>query len=127
MPTSPARGAPCRLTDEALATDKWWYNHFELARLNKWHRPVSGSSDAGAISLALRSPTRLPSVVIIGHNFNGKEEKTTAPSSRRPRYSWLQTTLSASQVAAGSKRLRTMEFGTPCKRPMSSSEEEALV
>ncbi|CAH2237198.1 jg11171 [Pararge aegeria aegeria] len=49
-----ARGAPCRLTDEALATDKWRYNHFELARLNKWHRPVSGSSDAGAISLALR-------------------------------------------------------------------------
>ncbi|CAH2217573.1 jg16807, partial [Pararge aegeria aegeria] len=32
-----------------------------------------------------------------------------------------QTTLSASQVAAGSKRLRTVEFGTPYKRPMSSS------
>ncbi|CAH2219957.1 jg4584 [Pararge aegeria aegeria] len=32
-----------------------------------------------------------------------------------------QTTLSASQVAAGSKRLRTMEFGTPYTRPMSSS------
>ncbi|CAH2238730.1 jg27656 [Pararge aegeria aegeria] len=47
LPTSPARGAPCCLTDEALATDKWRYNHFELARLNKWHRPVSGSSDAG--------------------------------------------------------------------------------
>ncbi|CAH2211229.1 jg27152, partial [Pararge aegeria aegeria] len=54
MPTSAARGAPCRLTDEALATDKWRYNDFKLARLNKWHRLVSGSSDAGAISLALR-------------------------------------------------------------------------
>ncbi|CAH2265976.1 jg5863 [Pararge aegeria aegeria] len=43
MPTSPARGALYRLTDEALATDKCRYNHFELARLNKWHRPVSGS------------------------------------------------------------------------------------
>ncbi|CAH2240787.1 jg2487 [Pararge aegeria aegeria] len=32
-----------------------------------------------------------------------------------------QTTLSASQVAAGSKRHRTVEFGTPYKRPMSSS------
>ncbi|CAH2241953.1 jg9071 [Pararge aegeria aegeria] len=32
-----------------------------------------------------------------------------------------QTTLSASQVAAGSKRLRTVEFETPYKRPMSSS------
>ncbi|CAH2270068.1 jg16528 [Pararge aegeria aegeria] len=32
-----------------------------------------------------------------------------------------QTTLSASQVAAGSKRLRTVELGTPYKRPMSSS------
>ncbi|CAH2264379.1 jg18441 [Pararge aegeria aegeria] len=31
------------------------------------------------------------------------------------------TTLSASQVAAGSKRHRTVEFGTPYKRPMSSS------
>ncbi|CAH2243097.1 jg14118 [Pararge aegeria aegeria] len=30
-------------------------------------------------------------------------------------------TLSASQLAAGSKRLRTVEFGTPYKRPMSSS------
>ncbi|CAH2217924.1 jg9234, partial [Pararge aegeria aegeria] len=32
-----------------------------------------------------------------------------------------QTTLSASQVAAGSKRHKTVEFGTPYKRPMSSS------
>ncbi|CAH2218690.1 jg4988 [Pararge aegeria aegeria] len=32
-----------------------------------------------------------------------------------------QTTLSASQVAAGSKRHRTVEFGTPDKIPMSSS------
>ncbi|CAH2232976.1 jg8293 [Pararge aegeria aegeria] len=32
-----------------------------------------------------------------------------------------QTTLSESQVAAGSKRLRTVEFGTPYNRPMSSS------
>ncbi|CAH2247269.1 jg15458 [Pararge aegeria aegeria] len=32
-----------------------------------------------------------------------------------------QTTLSASQVAAGSKRHRTVEFGTSYKRPMSSS------
>ncbi|CAH2265655.1 jg26181 [Pararge aegeria aegeria] len=32
-----------------------------------------------------------------------------------------QTTLSASQVAAGSKRLRTVELGTPYKRPMSRS------
>ncbi|CAH2268878.1 jg21149 [Pararge aegeria aegeria] len=32
-----------------------------------------------------------------------------------------QTTLSASQVAAGSKRHRTVEFGTPYKRPMSGS------
>ncbi|CAH2256268.1 jg22623 [Pararge aegeria aegeria] len=32
-----------------------------------------------------------------------------------------QTTLSTSQVAAGSKRLRTVEFGTPYKRPMSTS------
>ncbi|CAH2238511.1 jg6205 [Pararge aegeria aegeria] len=32
-----------------------------------------------------------------------------------------QTRLSASQVAAGSKRLRTLEVGTPYKRPMSSS------
>ncbi|CAH2258214.1 jg19918 [Pararge aegeria aegeria] len=32
-----------------------------------------------------------------------------------------QTTLSASQVAAGSKRHRTVEFGTPYKRPMSNS------
>ncbi|CAH2246980.1 jg10285 [Pararge aegeria aegeria] len=32
-----------------------------------------------------------------------------------------QTTLSASQVAAGSKRLRTVELGTPYKRPISSS------
>ncbi|CAH2243616.1 jg23547 [Pararge aegeria aegeria] len=32
-----------------------------------------------------------------------------------------QTTLSASQVAAGSKRLRTVELRTPYKRPMSSS------
>ncbi|CAH2236328.1 jg10710 [Pararge aegeria aegeria] len=32
-----------------------------------------------------------------------------------------QTTLSASQVAAGSKRLRTVELGTPYRRPMSSS------
>ncbi|CAH2244589.1 jg11704 [Pararge aegeria aegeria] len=31
------------------------------------------------------------------------------------------TTLSASQVDAGSKRLRTVELGTPYKRPMSSS------
>ena len=27
MSTSPARGAPCRWTDEALATDEWRYNH----------------------------------------------------------------------------------------------------
>ncbi|CAH2240869.1 jg9606 [Pararge aegeria aegeria] len=32
-----------------------------------------------------------------------------------------QTILNASQVAAGSKRHRTVEFGTPYKRPMSSS------
>ncbi|CAH2267068.1 jg8332 [Pararge aegeria aegeria] len=32
-----------------------------------------------------------------------------------------QTTLNASQVTAGSKRLRTVELGTPYKRPMSSS------
>ncbi|CAH2245005.1 jg6945 [Pararge aegeria aegeria] len=32
-----------------------------------------------------------------------------------------QTTLSASQVAVGSKRLRIVELGTPYKRPMSSS------
>ncbi|CAH2210993.1 jg14925 [Pararge aegeria aegeria] len=32
-----------------------------------------------------------------------------------------QTTLSASQEAAGSKRHRTVEFGTPYKRPMSIS------
>ncbi|CAH2267845.1 jg12922 [Pararge aegeria aegeria] len=32
-----------------------------------------------------------------------------------------QTTLSASQVAAGSKRHKTVELGTPHKRPMSSS------
>ncbi|CAH2241351.1 jg15551 [Pararge aegeria aegeria] len=32
-----------------------------------------------------------------------------------------QTTLSVSQVAAGSKRLRTVELGSPYKRPMSSS------
>ncbi|CAH2267253.1 jg14721 [Pararge aegeria aegeria] len=32
-----------------------------------------------------------------------------------------QSTLSASQVAAGSKRQKTLEFGTPYKRPMSSS------
>ncbi|CAH2242738.1 jg11896 [Pararge aegeria aegeria] len=32
-----------------------------------------------------------------------------------------QTTLSASQVAAGSKRHRTVEFGTPYIRPLSSS------
>ncbi|CAH2237416.1 jg11271 [Pararge aegeria aegeria] len=32
-----------------------------------------------------------------------------------------QATLSASQVAAGSKWHRTVEFGTPYKRPMSSS------
>ncbi|CAH2210971.1 jg14262 [Pararge aegeria aegeria] len=33
-----------------------------------------------------------------------------------------RTTLSASQVAAGSKRHRPVEFGTPYKRPRSSSE-----
>ncbi|CAH2229038.1 jg329 [Pararge aegeria aegeria] len=32
-----------------------------------------------------------------------------------------RTTLSASQVAAGFKRHRNVEFGTPYKRPMSSS------
>ncbi|CAH2240272.1 jg2284 [Pararge aegeria aegeria] len=32
-----------------------------------------------------------------------------------------QTTLSASQVTAGSNRHRTLEFGTPYKRPLSSS------
>ncbi|CAH2265675.1 jg4925 [Pararge aegeria aegeria] len=32
-----------------------------------------------------------------------------------------QTILSASQVAAGSKRHKTVEYGTPYKRPMSSS------
>ncbi|CAH2217754.1 jg20398 [Pararge aegeria aegeria] len=32
-----------------------------------------------------------------------------------------QTSLSVSQVDAGSKRHRTVEFGTPYKRPMSSS------
>ncbi|CAH2229729.1 jg4498 [Pararge aegeria aegeria] len=32
-----------------------------------------------------------------------------------------RTTLGASQVAAGSKRHKTVEFGTPYKRPMSSS------
>ncbi|CAH2244892.1 jg21344 [Pararge aegeria aegeria] len=32
-----------------------------------------------------------------------------------------QTTLSASHVAAGSKRHRTVELGTPYIRPMSSS------
>ncbi|CAH2217859.1 jg11479 [Pararge aegeria aegeria] len=32
-----------------------------------------------------------------------------------------QTTLSASHVAAGFKRLRTVELGTPYKRPMSTS------
>ncbi|CAH2220043.1 jg15129 [Pararge aegeria aegeria] len=32
-----------------------------------------------------------------------------------------QTTLSASQVADGSKRHRNVEFGTPYKRPMASS------
>ncbi|CAH2211119.1 jg1227 [Pararge aegeria aegeria] len=32
-----------------------------------------------------------------------------------------QTTLSASQVAVGSKRLRIVELGTPYKRSMSSS------
>ncbi|CAH2207644.1 jg27203, partial [Pararge aegeria aegeria] len=31
-----------------------------------------------------------------------------------------QTTLSASQVAAESKRHKTVQFGTPYKRPMSS-------
>ncbi|CAH2217938.1 jg5203 [Pararge aegeria aegeria] len=79
MPTSPARGAPCHPNDEALATDKWRYNFFELARL--------GNSCA-----ALVDPQR-----------GG------------------QTTLSASQVAAGCKRHRTVEFGAPYKRPMSSS------
>ncbi|CAH2235520.1 jg19497 [Pararge aegeria aegeria] len=32
-----------------------------------------------------------------------------------------RTTLGASQVAAGFKRHKTVEFGTPYKRPMSSS------
>ncbi|CAH2232348.1 jg4265 [Pararge aegeria aegeria] len=32
-----------------------------------------------------------------------------------------RTTLGASQVAAGLKRHKTVEFGTPYKRPMSSS------
>ncbi|CAH2240458.1 jg7150 [Pararge aegeria aegeria] len=32
-----------------------------------------------------------------------------------------QTTLSASQVAAGSKRLRTVELGTPYKRRLAST------
>ncbi|CAH2264578.1 jg21296 [Pararge aegeria aegeria] len=32
-----------------------------------------------------------------------------------------QTTLSASQVAVGSKQLRIVELGTPYERPMSSS------
>ncbi|CAH2265168.1 jg16824 [Pararge aegeria aegeria] len=91
MPTSPARGAPCRLTDEALATDKWRYIDFKLARLNKWHRPVSGSSDAGAISLDDPAMTNPPAQR--GHYranlcMNG-EKKATAPSPRQPRYSWL--------------------------------------
>ncbi|CAH2229026.1 jg7097 [Pararge aegeria aegeria] len=33
-----------------------------------------------------------------------------------------RTTLGASQVAAGFKRHKTIAFGTPYKRPMSSSE-----
>ncbi|CAH2240350.1 jg17346 [Pararge aegeria aegeria] len=32
-----------------------------------------------------------------------------------------RTTIGASQVAAGSKRHKTVEFGTPHKRPMSRS------
>ncbi|CAH2266084.1 jg17608 [Pararge aegeria aegeria] len=32
-----------------------------------------------------------------------------------------QTILSASQIAAGSKRHKTAKFGTPFKRPMSGS------
>ncbi|CAH2244614.1 jg11728 [Pararge aegeria aegeria] len=62
MQTSPARGAPCRLTDEALATDKWRYNYFKLARLNKWHRPVSGSSDA---ALDLSSADQIKEILIV--------------------------------------------------------------
>ncbi|CAH2267352.1 jg27535 [Pararge aegeria aegeria] len=37
-----------------------------------------------------------------------------------------QTILSASQVAAGSKRHRTVEFGTPYKRSMTSSGRLAV-
>ncbi|CAH2245093.1 jg15931 [Pararge aegeria aegeria] len=38
-----------------------------------------------------------------------------------------RTTLGASQVAAGFKRHKTVEFGTPYKRPMSSSGRYRLI
>ncbi|CAH2217300.1 jg22393 [Pararge aegeria aegeria] len=52
-----------------------------------------------------------------GHIVRRKEGRWGPPTM------WTDcvTTLSASQVAAGSKRHRTEEFGTPYKRPMSSS------
>jgi hypothetical protein len=36
----------------------------------KYNRPVTGSSVTGVMSYALRSPTRLPSVAIIGKSSN---------------------------------------------------------
>ncbi|CAH2234848.1 jg13250 [Pararge aegeria aegeria] len=50
--------------------------------------------------------------------WNGSPELVSAALVDRQRGG--QTTLSASQVAAGSKRHRTVAFGTPYKRPMSS-------
>ncbi|CAH2268932.1 jg6959 [Pararge aegeria aegeria] len=55
--------------------------------------------------------------------WNGSPKLVSAAlvDSQRPRCPPGQTTLSASQVAAGSKQHRTVEFETPYKRPMFSS------
>ncbi|CAH2226501.1 jg26440, partial [Pararge aegeria aegeria] len=48
------------------------------------------------------------------------QHRTGKRSVGRPPTRWPDDT-SALQVAAGSKRHKTVEFGTPYKRPMSSS------
>ncbi|CAH2217091.1 jg3002 [Pararge aegeria aegeria] len=62
-----------------------------------------------------------------GHKVRKKDERwgpkvlEWQPRTGKRSVSLPPTTLSASQVASGSKRHRTVEFGTPYKRTMSSS------
>ncbi|KAL4720534.1 hypothetical protein ACJJTC_001430 [Scirpophaga incertulas] len=60
----------------------------------KCSRPVMGSSVTGARSYALRSPTRLPSVAIMGVTFMGSE---TFQSNLENRFAAVETTTDVNQ------------------------------